>query len=147
MSASIVQFPSFTVATAMPLPWRKLTNAHKQHGARAMRFPYTASQATPTVAAPALLNFRYDALGQMDRIIGFCLSIAASSTASLFTLNELNTGWVFAYNFPGGNNGAYMLNNIETLPDEVSLQWSFSADPGQAYVSFFNFEVVPFQTV
>jgi hypothetical protein len=127
-----------------PLPWRKKAPLHIKLGTRSLRAVYAASAVVPSPAAPATLNLRYDASTAIDRIIGFCLSVAPNNTAFQFLLQELNTGWFFAYTYGAANRGLFVKTNIETLPDEVSLSWSFSADPPAAiYMSFFNEEVVP----
>lgn len=129
---------------ATPLPWRKGSPLHKKLGARAMRVAYGASTVVPSPGTPATINLRYDASTAIDRIIGFCLSVAPNNTAFQFLLQELNTGWFLAYTYGAANRGLFIKANIETLPDEVSLQWSFSADPPAAiFMSFFNEEVVP----
>lgn len=125
------------------LPWRKVTPLHKQLGARATRFLYGASAATPTAAAPQTINLRYDAITNIDRIIGCTVSVAAGGPACEFFIQELNTGWFLDYSLPG-TKAVYFSFNIETLPDEVSLAFYFSSNLGtQAYLSFQNFEVVP----
>jgi hypothetical protein len=137
-------YPNF-VATAMPMTWRKITPLHKKLGARAIRFVYPSGVGLPLVASPALLNFRFGPEIAIDRIIGFTLAIQSVATASNFYVKELNTGWSFSYAY-GGSKGCYVKENIETLPDEISLSFSFSAAlASDVYLSFFNFEVVPFE--
>jgi len=127
-----------------PLPWRKVTPLHRSLGARSERFSYTSGQGLPSQATPQTINARYDASTALDRIIGFTLSIGAGdATPCEFVLQELNTGWFIDYSYPG-TKGAYLSANIETLPDEVALQFYFTADLiAPVYLSFQNFEIVP----
>lgn len=126
-----------------PLPWRKITPLHRSLGARSLRYVYPAAALLPLTATPATLNLRYDAVTGIDRIIGFSLAIGPTNTPCNFTLAELNTGWQFGYTY-NGSRSIFVLNNIETLPDEVSLQWYFDVDiPAPVYLSFMNVEVVP----
>jgi len=126
-----------------PLPWRKSTPLHRKLGARALRVVYGASTVVPSPATPAGFNLRYDASTSVDRIIGFALSVQATATAFQFLLQELNTGWFLNYTY-SSNRGLLLKTNIETLPDEIAVQWSFSADPPvPIYMSFFNIEVSP----
>lgn len=131
------------LVTAIPLPWRKITPWHKKVGARAMRFTYGATTPVPSLANPQPVLFRYDAGSPMDRIIGFTLSVAPGNSAGNFLVQELNTGWFLSYALPG-TTPIFINAIIETLPDEVSLQFYFSASPNaNVYVSFQNVEVVP----
>lgn len=131
-------------AMLTPLPWRKITPLHRTLGARAERFSYTSGQGLPSAAAPQIINQRYDAVNALDRIIGFTMSImAGDATPCEFVIQELNTGWFLDYSYPG-TKGAYLSANIETLPDEVALQFYFTADLATAvYLSFQNIEIVP----
>jgi len=135
---------TLALQTSMPLPWRKYTPLHKKLGARAMRYIYPLGVGLPIAgSSPATLNFRGDAVSTMDRVLGFTLSIQKVATASDFLLQELNTGWFQSYSY-AGTRGLFLANNIETLPDEVSLQWSFSvAMATNVYLSFTNIELVP----
>src|SRR5271166_6076010 len=108
-----------------PLPWRKITPLHKQLGARAIRFVYTNGTGLPLTATPQTMFLRYGPDTGIDRIVGFNLSIANSATPTNFALNENATGWQFSFVYPGSK-GVYILGNVETLPDEVNLTWSFS---------------------
>lgn len=127
---------------SFPLPWRKVTPLHTKLGVRAQRFAYTATQATPTPTVPQAINLRYDASTAIDRIVGFTLSVGSGGAACEFLIQELNTGWFLDYSLPG-TKAVYLSANIETLPDEVSLQFSFSANVGAlVYLSFQNIEIV-----
>lgn len=131
----------------MPMSWRKITPLHRKLGARAVRYNYPAGVGLPLTASPQTINTRYGAEAAIDRIIGFTFSIQTSAIASNFYLQENNTGWQFSFDF-GGNKGVFCQANIETLPDEVDLTWSFSANPNSnVYLAFYNFEVVPFELV
>lgn len=128
----------------LPLPWRKVTPLHKQLGSRSLRFNYSAGATLPSAAAPQVVNLRYDISTAIDRLIGFTLAIMpGDNTQSNFILQENNTGWFFPYSYPG-TIGAYITGCMETLPDEVNMQFSFSAELNAAvYVAFQNLEVVP----
>lgn len=130
---------------ASPLPWRKVTPLHRRLGARSIRFVYLGGAGLPLTASPQSLAFRYDAINAMDRIIGFTVSIANAAGPSDFTISELNTGWFYDFTWPGSK-GALVQGNVETLPDEVNLQFSFSsAISGNVYVAFANIEHIPAQ--
>lgn len=129
--------------TATPLPWRKVTPLHRRLGARSIRFVYAGGAGLPQTASPQSLAFRYDAVNAMDRVVGFTVSIANAAGPADFVVLELNTGWFFDYTWPGSK-GALVTGNVETLPNEVNLQFWFSASiSGNVYVAFQNIEVVP----
>src|SRR5271154_6158102 len=115
---------------AIPLPWRKRLPLHQKLGVRAMRFYYPAGNNAPVGAANAAstLQLRYDPTTAIDRIIGFNFSVQQQNSAFTFQMQELNTFWQFSYTY-SQNRGLFVAGNVETLPDEVNLQWYFSAAP------------------
>ncbi len=128
---------------AVPLSWRKISPLHKQLGVRSARFVYPGGGGAPVLATPAIMNFRYGPEAGMDRIIGFSLLLGKGADTPEFTMSELATGWLFDHVFTAGQ-GATVYGNIETLPDEINLSFSFAAATTRnVYLSFFNFEVVP----
>lgn len=128
---------------SFPLPWRKITPLHRSMGTRAIRYLYQASVTKPIAATPQTVNFRYDASTGMDRIIGFTMSIMSGNAACEFVIQELNTGWFLDYSLPG-TTAAFISGIIETLPDEVNLEFYWSvAQTVQCYVSFQNVDAVP----
>ena len=129
----------------VPLPWRKETNLHREMGARVLRYKWSTAETPPTPAAPLLIDFEYSGT-TLDRIVGFSLASGSTTTAAIFLMEELNTGWVYSARYTA-NTSLRALDNIETLPDRVSLRISWSADPvGPLCLSFYNFEVVPWVT-
>jgi hypothetical protein len=128
-----------------PLTWRKLTPLHKKLGARAMRFMYNAG-ASPLLANMGGIEFRYDAVSAIDRVIGFCLSIgppSGASAASTFTISDANTGWNFNVLWSGAA-PLYVMGNAETYADMANLSWNFDVQvQAPVYLSLFNVEVVP----
>ena len=133
--------------TFAPLPWRRITPLNKQLGPRSLRFNYPGGVGIPLLASPQTISLRYGPEVGIDRLIGFTLAIANTVTPTVFTLTENNTGWLYSFNYPG-NKGVFNLINIETLPDEASLTWTFTVNPSaNVYLSFFNFEIVPFELV
>jgi hypothetical protein len=129
--------------SAWPLTWRSITPWHKKLGARSTRWNFGPS-ANPVAAAPALVNFRYDA-ATMDRVIGFNVAWLNPSAATPcdFIMIENNTGWLKGYTY-SGTGAVQMEGNLETLPDEISLSFWWTAPlPATVFVSLFNNERVP----
>ena len=133
------------IATATPLSWRKITPLHRKLGARSLRFVYPAGANLPRVATPLTIAKEFTAGRDMDRFIGFCLSIAASPVPANFLMSDGFTGWQFSYYYPGAK-GIFIMGNVETLPEQSDLTVSFDAAvTGTVYLALFNFEVVPCQ--
>jgi len=131
------------VGTFAPLPWRKVSPLHKQLGTRSLRFVYPGGNGAPVTATPQSLYLRYGPEAGIDRIIGFSVLLDKGADTPDLSINELATGWTFEHVFTA-NQGASVFGNVETLPDEVNLTFSFAAATTRnVYVSFFNFEVVP----
>jgi hypothetical protein len=75
------------------------------------------------------------------------LSIQTIAAASTFYMQEQNTGWQFSYAY-GGNKGAFVQGNIETLVDGINLTFGFSQTLAtNVYLSFTNIELIPFELV
>jgi len=131
------------VGTFTPLSWRKVSPLHKQLGARSLRFVYPAGNGAPTIAAPQSLYLRYGPETGIDRLIGFSIMLGKGADAPELTMSELATGWLFDHVFTA-NQGASVFGNLESMPDEINLAFSFAAATTRnVYLSFFNFEVVP----
>lgn len=138
------------LTTSMPLPWRpmKPTPLHHQLGKRAMRFYYPGAKPI-TGTNPQVFNLRYGPENGIDRIVGFSInSFGAPTLASgTFVMQELATNWSFTRLITNVNS-MWAQGNVETMADEVNLQWSFSADPGvPVYLAFYNFEIAPFSAI